>query len=176
MSYSRIYYYMYIFNHDGTHDAFEVVNFNAGSIFDSDFLGPGKNPGLSKVKLHLLDIEAQKEMVFAVETNTLTMRFANAMNDKKMFRRIALAVEPYETQTSIIYRDSPGFVLNSALFMYDVTVQKVWMRLKDPNVHKAYYDTYAPYIDVIHIKFKDDAEGSYRDQVLGKENWDVNWA
>src|SRR5262245_55106898 len=116
---------MYIFNHDGTHDAFEVVNFEAGSTFDSEFLGPGRNSSLGKVKLHLMDIEAQKEMVFALETDAITMRFANAMNNKKMIRKMALAVEPYETQTSIIYRDSPGFVLNTAVWMWDVTVQKV---------------------------------------------------
>lgn len=177
MSCTRVYYYMYIFNHDGTHDAFEVVNFEAGSTFDSEFLGRGQNPSLGKVRLHLLDIEAQKEMVFALETDAITMRFANAMNNNKMLRRMALAVEPYETQTSIMYRDSPGFVLNTAVFMFNVTVEKVWMRLKDPNVYRGSWFG-DDYIDVIHIKFGDVTEESYRDQVVDpndKKDWHVTW-
>ncbi len=168
--YTRIYYYMYIFNHDGTQDAFEVVNFNSGEHFDAGFLGPGQNPSMAEVKLHLLDIESQGQMIFALRTDAITMRFANAMNSGKLIRKMGLAVEPYETQVSVIYRDSPGFVLNRAVFMFDVKVEKIWMRMKDPNVIGKVYGIIDPYIDVIQVSFKSSTEMDYGDSPV-REKW-----
>jgi hypothetical protein len=169
--YTRIFYWMYV-HPEGARpasDAFRVLNFNAGATFDSNFLGPGQNPALGVVNLRLLDIQGQRQMIFALRTNKITLMFLNAMNSGGTIGALRLGIEPYETQTSIMIRNSPGYVYNSALDLIDVKVERVWARLKAPNSIPKDWGVIDPLVDVVQISFGHSKQNAYGDVVLGDD-------
>jgi ribosome biogenesis GTPase A len=114
-----------------------------------------------------MDVQAQKQMIFALRTDKITLMFINAMNSGTPIGALRLGIEPYETQTSIMIRDSPGYVYNSSVDLIDVKVEKVWARLSAPNSIPKDWGVIDPVVDVVQISFLHSKQNAYGDLNLG---------
>ena len=162
-------YFMYIVNHDGTQDTFEVINFNYTNVFDRKFLAGDDDPTLADIKAVTTNVKNTGNLIFALPTDKVTLRFINAMNNKLKIHWMVLAVENYVAQTSVVYRDSPSWVLQEAITLEDVSVLNVWPRVNDPNVGKGY-----DWLDVVSVRAAKTALDTWSEVLIGK-NWRLNW-